>query len=40
MARSSNFLDTLLTSPATERYRVGLSVLFLLIVWLVVGSFS
>src|SRR5690554_4782147 len=40
MARSSNFLDTLLTSPATERYRVGLSVLFLLIVWLVVGSLS
>ncbi|HCL38295.1 MAG TPA: inorganic phosphate transporter, partial [Marinobacter hydrocarbonoclasticus] len=40
MARSSSFLDNLLTSPSTERYRVGLSVLFLLCVWLVVGSFS
>lgn len=40
MARSSSFLDTLLSSPATERYRVGFSVLFLLGVWLVVGSFS
>ncbi|GGC64023.1 putative phosphate permease [Marinobacter halophilus] len=40
MARSSSYLDTLLTSPATERYRVGLSVLFLLCVWLIVGAFS
>ena len=40
MARSSGFLDTLLTSNSTERYRVGFSLLFLLGVWLVVGSFS
>ncbi|KMQ76629.1 inorganic phosphate transporter [Marinobacter subterrani] len=40
MARSSGFLDTLLTSPATERYRVGISLLFLLGIWLTVGSFS
>ncbi|SHK19381.1 inorganic phosphate transporter, PiT family [Marinobacter antarcticus] len=40
MARSSGFLDTLLTSNSTERYRIGLSLLFLLGVWLVVGSFS
>ena len=40
MARSSGFLDTLLTSPTTERYRVGISLLFLLGVWLTVGSFS
>ncbi|SNC63414.1 inorganic phosphate transporter, PiT family [Marinobacter sp. es.048] len=40
MARSSGFLDTLLTSPTTERYRVGISLLFLIGVWLTVGSFS
>jgi len=40
MARSSGFLDTLLTSPTTERYRIGISLLFLLGVWLTVGSFS
>lgn len=40
MARSSGFLDTLLTSNATERYRIGFSLLFLLGVWLVVGAFS
>ncbi|WP_417515653.1 inorganic phosphate transporter [Marinobacter sp.] len=40
MARSSGFLDTLLTSNSTERYRIGFSLLFLLGVWLVVGSFS
>ena len=40
MARSSGFLDTLLTSPTTERYRVGISLLFLLGIWLTVGSFS
>jgi PiT family inorganic phosphate transporter len=40
MARSSGLLDTLLTSHSTERYRVGISLLFLLGVWLVVGSFS
>ncbi|MDO6441466.1 inorganic phosphate transporter [Marinobacter sp. 2_MG-2023] len=40
MARSNGFLETLLTSNSTERYRVGFSLLFLLGVWLVVGSFS
>ncbi|NWN90102.1 inorganic phosphate transporter [Marinobacter adhaerens] len=40
MARSSGFLDTLLTSHATERYRIGFSFLFLLGVWLMVGAFS
>lgn len=40
MARSSGFLDTLLTSNATERYRIGFSFLFLLGVWLMVGAFS
>jgi PiT family inorganic phosphate transporter len=40
MSRSSGFLDTLLTSPATERFRVGISLLFLLGVWLSVGSFA
>ncbi|WP_372981135.1 inorganic phosphate transporter [Marinobacter sediminum] len=40
MARSTGLLDTLLTSPTTERYRVGFSLLFLLGVWLTVGSFS
>ncbi len=40
MARSSGLLDTLLTSPSTERYRVGISLLFLLGIWLTVGAFS
>lgn len=40
MSRSSGFLDTILTSRATERYRVGISLLFLLVVWLSVGSFA
>ena len=40
MARSTGLLDTLLTSPSTERYRVGFSLLFLLGIWLAVGSFS
>ncbi len=40
MARSSGFLDTLLTAPSTERYRIGFSVLFLLGVWLTVGALS
>ncbi|GGE52047.1 putative phosphate permease [Streptosporangium jomthongense] len=40
MARSSGFLDTLLTSDSTERYRIGFSLLFLLGIWLVVGAFS
>ena len=40
MAPKSGFLDTLLTSTATERYRVGFSFLFLLGIWLVVGQLS
>ncbi|MCL7943137.1 inorganic phosphate transporter [Marinobacter sp. ATCH36] len=40
MAGKNGFLDTLLTSPATERYRVGISFLFLFIVFLVVGQIS
>ena len=40
MARSTGFLDTLLTSPTTERYRVGISLLFLVGIWLTVGSLS
>ena len=40
MAPKSGFLDTLLTSPSTERYRVGFSFLFLLGIWLVVGQLS
>ncbi|MBE02602.1 inorganic phosphate transporter [uncultured Marinobacter sp.] len=40
MARSTGFLDSLLTSPSTERFRVGIGLLFLLGVWLAVGSFS
>lgn len=40
MAKNSGYLDTLLTSPTTERYRVGFSFLFLLGVFLVVGQFS
>ena len=40
MASNTGFLDTLLTSPATERYRIGISFLFLLGVFLVVGQIS
>ncbi|MDI9244098.1 inorganic phosphate transporter [Marinobacter sp. CHS3-4] len=40
MASNSGFLDTLLTSPSTERYRVGFSLLFLLGVFIVVGQIS
>jgi len=40
MARSTGYLDTLLSSPTTERYRVGISLLFLIGVWLIVGSLS
>lgn len=40
MAGKNGFLDTLLTSPSTERYRVGFSFLFLFIVFLAVGQIS
>ena len=40
MAGKNGFLDTLLTSPSTERYRVGFSFLFLLCIFLAVGQIS
>lgn len=40
MAGKNGFLDTLLTSPSTERYRVGFSLLFLLGIFLAVGQIS
>jgi PiT family inorganic phosphate transporter len=40
MANNTGFLDTLLTSPTTERYRIGFSFLFLLGVFIVVGQIS
>ncbi|MDL0431045.1 anion permease [Marinobacter sp. TBZ242] len=40
MAGKNGFLDTLLTSPSTERYRVGISFLFLLCIFLAVGQIS
>ncbi|MDX1756369.1 MAG: inorganic phosphate transporter [Marinobacter sp.] len=40
MAQTNSFLDTLLTSSGTERYRVGLSLLFLLGIFLAVGHLS
>lgn len=40
MAQANGFLDSLLTSPTTERYRIGISLFFLLGVWLVVGQLS
>lgn len=40
MANTNGFLDTLLTSSATERYRVGISLLFLLGIFLAVGHLS
>jgi PiT family inorganic phosphate transporter len=40
MAKNPGFLGTLLTSPFTERYRIGFSFLFLLGVFLVVGQIS
>ena len=40
MANDKGFLDTLLTSPSTERYRIGFSFLFLLGVFIVVGQIS
>ena len=40
MASNSGFLDTLLTSPSTERYRIGFSLFFLIGVFIVVGQIS
>jgi PiT family inorganic phosphate transporter len=40
MANKPGFLDTLLTSPSTERYRIGFSLFFLLGVFIVVGQIS
>lgn len=40
MAKSTGFFDELLTSRATERYRIGISLVFLLVVWLFVGQLS
>ena len=40
MAGKNGFLDTLLTSPSTERYRVGFSFLFLLCIFIAVGQIS
>ena len=38
MAQSTGFIDQVLTSQSTERYRVGISLIFLVIVGLVVGQ--
>ncbi|MBD3658139.1 inorganic phosphate transporter [Marinobacter sp.] len=38
MAKTQGFLDSLLTSPSTERYRIGISLLFLLGIWLFVAQ--
>lgn len=40
MAKATGFLDQVLTSRTTERYRIGISLVFLLIVWLFVGQLS
>ncbi|MFO7992819.1 MAG: anion permease [Marinobacter sp.] len=40
MAGKNGYLDSLLTSPSTERYRVGISFLFLFFVFLAVGQIS
>ncbi|WP_339801159.1 inorganic phosphate transporter [uncultured Marinobacter sp.] len=40
MAKTTGFLDQVLTSRTTERYRIGISLVFLLIVWLFVGQIS
>lgn len=40
MAQNASFLDSALTSKRTERFRLGISLLFLMIVWLFVGQFS
>ncbi|MDG5501019.1 inorganic phosphate transporter [Marinobacter sp. BGYM27] len=40
MAKSISPIDRALTSPATERYRIGISLVFLLGVWLYVGQMS
>lgn len=40
MAKAQGYFDTLLSSRTTERYRIGISLFFLLGIWLVVGQFS
>src|SRR6056297_1925458 len=40
MASKIGFLDTILTSPSTERYRFGITFLFLLFIFLAVGQIS
>lgn len=38
MPSNASFLENALTSPSTERFRFGISLLFLVIIWLVVGQ--
>ncbi len=40
MARSSGIQHTFLDSPSTERFRIGLSLLFLAIIWTWVGAYN
>ncbi len=40
MAKSTGFLDQVLTSQSTERYRIGISLLFLIVVGLAVGQIA
>ncbi len=40
MAKTTGFFEQALTSPATERFRIGICLLFLLGVWLYVGQIS
>ncbi|OEY65760.1 inorganic phosphate transporter [Marinobacter sp. X15-166B] len=40
MAKAKGYLDTLLSSRSTERYRIGFSLFFLLGIWLTVGQLS
>ncbi|WP_166266600.1 inorganic phosphate transporter [Marinobacter caseinilyticus] len=40
MAKPTGFLDKALTSSSTERFRIGICLLFLLAIWLFVGQLS
>lgn len=40
MAKSTGFIDQVLTSQSTERYRIGFSLIFLVIIALVVGQIA
>ncbi|WP_148864456.1 inorganic phosphate transporter [Marinobacter fonticola] len=40
MAQNTSFMDSALTSKRTERFRLGISLLFLVIVWLFVGQLT